>query len=120
MEIAATLQRRGCDVTVLGMESMPFERVLGHRVGEAMKNFFTSKGIKFMGETSATEIRQAGSSLEAVLKSGKTLACDAIVVGVGVIPNAQFVTGAEKAPDGSLLTNQYLQTSAEGLFAAGD
>jgi len=39
---------------------------------------------------------------------------------VGVVPNAGFVVGAEKAPDGSLLTDEFLSTSAEGLFAAGD
>eukprot|EP00927_Polykrikos_kofoidii_P036853 TRINITY_DN3107_c0_g2_i1.p1 TRINITY_DN3107_c0_g2~~TRINITY_DN3107_c0_g2_i1.p1 ORF type:complete len:636 (-),score=128.46 TRINITY_DN3107_c0_g2_i1:232-2139(-) len=121
METAATLRRRGCEVVVLGMEAVPFERVLGRRVGASMKSFFESKGVEIIGEAILSEIRSKGSGgMEAVLKSGKVLPCDCVVVGVGVIPNAGFVSGAETARDGSLTTDEYLQTSAEGLFAAGD
>lgn len=125
MELAATLQRRGCSVTVLGMEPVPFERVLGRRVGEALKAFFESKGITFLGNSVTSEILENPgkgdqSTLTIKLKSGKNLPCDAAILGVGVVPNAAFVTGAEKAKDGSLITDEKLQTSAEGLFAAGD
>jgi len=124
MELAATLRRRGCNVTVLGRESVPFERVLGRRLGESMKAFFESKDVKFVGEADLDRIRRSSpgsSSFEAVLKGGKgVLPCDVLVVGVGVIPNSGFITGADKGPDGSLLTDECLQTSAEGLFASGD
>lgn len=121
MEAAATLQRRGCEVTVLGMEAVPFETVLGRKLGEAFKAFFESKGVSFVLGSSASEITEKdGGKLLVKLKCGKTLSCDAAVVGVGVVPNTGFVAGAEKARDGSLLTDECLQTSAEGLFAAGD
>ncbi|CAE7434153.1 AIFM3 [Symbiodinium natans] len=120
MELAATLRRRGCEVTVLGMEQVPFERVLGTRLGIVLKDFFESKGVKFMGGKVAAEIRQSGSSLQAVLKTGEVLHCDSIVVGVGVVPNADFVEGAQRTRDGSLLTDECLKTSADSLFAAGD
>ena len=73
-----------------------------------------------MGGKVAAEIKQNGSSLQAVLKTGEVLQCDSIVVGVGVVPNADFIDGAQKARDGSLVANEYLKTSADGLFAAGD
>lgn len=121
MEIAATLNRRGCDVTVLGMESVPFERVLGTKLGSSIKTLFESKGVIFKGGVVVGEIQQgAENSLTAVLKSGDKIACDAVIVGVGVQPNCKFVEGVEKAPDGALLTDEFLQTSAPGLFAAGD
>jgi len=120
MELAATLRRRGCEVTVLGMEQVPFERVLGTRLGIVLKDFFESKGVKFMGGKVAAEIKQNGSSLQVSLKTGEVLTCDSIVVGVGVVPNADFVDGARRARDGSLVTDDCLKTSAEGLFAAGD
>lgn len=122
MEVAATLKRRGCEVTVLGMEVVPFERVLGRRIGEAVKTLFESQGVKFIGSAVVNEIVQKapGGGLVAKLKSGKDLPCDAVIVGVGVVPNAGFVTGAEKGRDGSLITDEKLQTSAVGLFAAGD
>ena len=84
------------------------------------QDFFESKGVKFMGGKVAAEIRQSGSSLQAVLKTGEVLHCDSIVVGVGVVPNADFVEGAQRTRDGSLLTDECLKTSADSLFAAGD
>jgi len=115
-----TLRRLGCEVTVLGMEKVPFERVLGRKLGDSIRSFFESKGVKFLGETSVTEVRKVGTGLEALLRSGNKLACDAVVVGVGVTPNADFVSGVEKARDGSIITDEFLRSSTEGLFAAGD
>lgn len=120
MEVAATLSRRGCEVTVLGMEAVPFQRVLGRKVGEAVKAFFESKGVKFLGEKICQEIQQGSGKMSVRLKSGEVLQCDTVVVGVGVIPNAAFVNGAEKARDGSLITDEYLKTGGDGLYAAGD
>ena len=84
------------------------------------QDFFESKGVKFMGGKVAAEIKQSGSSLQVALKTGEVLTCDSIVVGVGVVPNADFVDGVRRARDGSLVTDDCLKTTAEGLFAAGD
>lgn len=46
------------EVTVLGMESVPFERVLGKRLGESVKTFFESKGVKFVGRVHAGSTHQ--------------------------------------------------------------
>lgn len=120
MEIAATLRRNGCEVTVLGMEATPFQRLLGSKLGSSLKTFFESKGVEFIGEAVVTKIEDTNGKLETVLRDGRKLKCDSVVVGVGVIPNADFVTGAEKAKDGSLVTDASMRTSAAGLFAAGD
>jgi len=118
MEVAATLQRRGCSVKVLGMEEVPFER-LGKKLGAAIKKFFETKGVEFMGLTTVKEIKQVQDGLHLTLASGKSLRCDHVVVGVGVVPSAGFVEGVEKASDGSIVVNECLQ-GAPGLFAAGD
>eukprot|EP00929_Paragymnodinium_shiwhaense_P042466 TRINITY_DN21972_c0_g1_i2.p1 TRINITY_DN21972_c0_g1~~TRINITY_DN21972_c0_g1_i2.p1 ORF type:complete len:407 (-),score=87.87 TRINITY_DN21972_c0_g1_i2:84-1304(-) len=121
MEIAATLQRLKCEVTVVGMEALPFERVLGKEIGKEMHSLFESRGVTMIGGSSVTEITRRGDAgLEVGLKGGKRLPCDAVVVGIGVVPNAKFVSGVEKAKDGSLITDACMKTSAPGLYAAGD
>lgn len=103
------------------MESVPFERVLGKRIGQSVKKFFEAKGVKFLGNEMVSEIQgRDGLANAIVLKSGTALPCDAIVVGAGVIPNASLVTGVSKGPDGSIITDRFLKTSNDSLYAAGD
>jgi len=48
MEAAAILVKNASEVTVVGMEKVPFERVLGEKIGLAMQRLHQSKGVKMM------------------------------------------------------------------------
>eukprot|EP00928_Gymnodinium_smaydae_P072124 TRINITY_DN55544_c0_g1_i1.p1 TRINITY_DN55544_c0_g1~~TRINITY_DN55544_c0_g1_i1.p1 ORF type:complete len:662 (-),score=126.97 TRINITY_DN55544_c0_g1_i1:158-2092(-) len=119
MELASTLKKAGCDISVLGMEEFPFERVLGTKVGAALETFFRSRKIKFMKKTKISSIRSDKDHLVVATSNGD-IPADAVVIGAGVVPNADFVSGVDKAKDGSLLADAGLRTSADGLYAAGD
>uniref|UniRef100_A0A7S1P5R9 Rieske domain-containing protein n=1 Tax=Vitrella brassicaformis TaxID=1169539 RepID=A0A7S1P5R9_9ALVE len=134
MEIAATLARKGCSVSVVGMETVPFERVLGLKVGAMFKKLLEEQGVEFWGNAIVKRFRgrhkaewtrgedMKGTPVEGVeLTNGEVLACDAVVVGAGVIPNATLVEGVSMAKDGSILVDALLQSRDEpSLFAAGD
>jgi NADPH-dependent 2,4-dienoyl-CoA reductase/sulfur reductase-like enzyme len=57
MEAAASLAKHGADVTIVGMESKPFERVLGPRVGTAFQNLLNEKNVKFLGNSTVKLFR---------------------------------------------------------------
>eukprot|EP01126_Amoeba_proteus_P061205 TRINITY_DN818_c0_g1_i1.p1 TRINITY_DN818_c0_g1~~TRINITY_DN818_c0_g1_i1.p1 ORF type:complete len:535 (+),score=120.80 TRINITY_DN818_c0_g1_i1:194-1798(+) len=125
METAACILKEANSVTVVGMEKVPFERVLGPVVGAFMMNLHESKGVKFIMGAVCDEFECGGDGRvhRVILKDGQVLKCGVVIIGAGVIPVTDYIssTSAVKIEkDKSVLVNQYLSTGADGLYAAGD
>ncbi len=116
LEVAASLRERGISVHVVARDHQPLERVLGSEVGRFIRAFHEAQGVVFhLGETvTGLEGRRA------TLTSGGTLDADFLVLGVGVRPSVTLAEEGGLKVDRGVLVNEYLETSAPGIFAAGD
>ncbi|OEH76992.1 hypothetical protein cyc_07899 [Cyclospora cayetanensis] len=126
VEIAAALKKIGVkDVTVVGRESVPFERALGQRVGGAFKNLLESNNVTFIPEAEVAEfMTRNGNVIGVKLNNGNVLAADRVVVGVGVTPDLpaiQSSTPVKQGSQGGLLVDPLLSSASHPtIFAAGD
>ena len=117
LEVAASLRSRGIEVHVVGREALPMERVLGDEVGRWVRALHEAKGVVFhMG---ASPARLEGTML--TLTDGSVIeGCDVVVVGAGVRPALVLAEQAGLTLDRGVLVDEFLQTSASGVYAAGD
>jgi NADPH-dependent 2,4-dienoyl-CoA reductase/sulfur reductase-like enzyme len=97
-------------------ERVPMERVLGSQLGGAIRLLHEQHGVSFHLEDQASSI---GNS-HVTLKSGGTIQADLVVTGIGVRPRTELAEAARLRIDRGVLVNSYLETSAEGVYAAGD
>ena len=121
MEAAASLNQQGLEVTVVSPDDVPFEKILGEQLGKMFQEVHEANGVTFKFGTKATEFTGNGQVECAVLENGEKIATDIVIVGIGVEPNTKYLEGIElNEKDRSIPVNQYLQTAAANVYAAGD
>jgi 3-phenylpropionate/trans-cinnamate dioxygenase ferredoxin reductase subunit len=119
-EVAASARQRGLEVTVLEPASVPLERVLGAEVGAIYRDIHSDHGTRMLMGTGVEAFEGDGAIERVRTSDGRTLECDFVVVGVGVQPRTQLAAQAGLDADNGILADEYLETSAPGVFAAGD
>jgi NADPH-dependent 2,4-dienoyl-CoA reductase/sulfur reductase-like enzyme/nitrite reductase/ring-hydroxylating ferredoxin subunit len=116
LEVAASLRTRGLNVSVVGLEAVPLEKVLGPDLGGLVRNVHEKKGVRFFLKRSVASI----SGDKAILDDGTSLDADLVVAGIGVRPNVQIAEECGLTIDKGIAVNEFLQSSDPKIFAAGD
>ncbi|HEX2639520.1 MAG TPA: FAD-dependent oxidoreductase [Pyrinomonadaceae bacterium] len=119
MEAAASLRQRGTSVTVIAPDRVPFEKVFGHEIGAMFRRVHESHSVAFRLGESVKGFTGNGKVVGVQLASGETIAADLVVVGIGVRPATDFITGVELHKDGGVIADKNLRIGPE-IYAAGD
>ncbi len=121
-EVAASLTLLGKHCTVVMQEQTTFERNVGARCGRFFQELLESHGVRFHPGDELERFEGEGRVAKVVTRHGLELAADAVVVGAGVTPDVQLAqkAGLQISERGGVRCSSRLETSAQGVFAAGD
>lgn len=120
LEVAASLTQRGVQTTVIEAQPHIWPRFADPTLANAIQEYCAHNGVMFHTNESVTEIRGDGRVSSVVLKSGQTVPCDFVCVGIGIAPNVELAQQAGLAVDNGVVVNEYLQSSHPDIYAAGD
>jgi NADPH-dependent 2,4-dienoyl-CoA reductase/sulfur reductase-like enzyme/nitrite reductase/ring-hydroxylating ferredoxin subunit len=116
LEVAASLRTRKIEVHVVAPEKRPLEKVFGPELGDFVRKLHEEHGVVFHLEDGVTGI----DAKSVALKNGGGLDADLVVTGVGVRPRIALAEKAGLTVDRGVSVDEYLQTSAPDIYAAGD
>lgn len=120
LEVAAAARKLGSVVTVVEVGNLPMGRAVPSRVGEFYASFHRDKGVDLRLETNVQRILDNNGCAAVELDSGELLSADAIVVGIGVIPNVEIAREAGLKTDNGIAVDEYGCTEDPAIYAAGD
>ncbi|HSZ14448.1 MAG TPA: FAD-dependent oxidoreductase [Solirubrobacteraceae bacterium] len=121
-EVAASLTMMGKSCTIVMQEQATLERGFGPEVGRFVQELLESHGVRVHGSDELERFEGDGHVAKVVTRRGLELAADAVVVGAGVTPDVLLAqkAGLEIGAGGGVRCSSRLETSAPGVYAAGD
>ena len=121
-EVAASLTMLGKRCTIVMQEQVTLERGFGASAGRFFQELLESHGVSVHGGDELERFEGDGRVAKVVTRGGLELAADAVVIGAGVTPDVQLAqrAGLEIGERGGVLCSSRLESSAPGVFAAGD
>jgi 3-phenylpropionate/trans-cinnamate dioxygenase ferredoxin reductase subunit len=122
-EVAASLTERGSTCTMVMIEPVALSRGFGQPAGRFLQSVLEEHGITVCGGDELERFEGSeGRVTRVITKAGRELEADAVVIGVGAVPDVTLARGAglELGGSGGVAVDSRLQTSVPGIYAAGD
>ncbi len=121
MEVAASLRRRGVQVTVIEAGPVPFQRALGPELAHWLCGQHAARGVRIIGGARVAAVRGKPGRYEVELGDGRVLEAGIVLAGIGVHPNTEWLAGSGLACDEvGVRCGASGDTAIAGVYAAGD
>jgi 3-phenylpropionate/trans-cinnamate dioxygenase ferredoxin reductase subunit len=119
-EVAASARQMGAEVVLVDPGPVPLRRVLGDQIGEVFRQLHADHGVDLRLGSGVSGLRGVETVEAVVLDDGRVEAADVVVVGVGVTPRTDLAARADMRVENGIVTDEHLETSVPGIYAAGD
>lgn len=119
-EFAASARQTGHAVTLIDPTALPNERIFGAEIGTFYRDLHARHGVDLVLGEGVESFEGDGALGRVRTSSGRVIECDLAVVGIGVVPRTDLARDAGLVLENGILVDEALQTTAPGIFAAGD
>lgn len=121
LEVAAAAREAGVEATVLGAQELPLLHVLGPLIAPAFADLHREHGVDLRPNAQVVEIvGDAGKAAGVRLADGSLIEADAVVVGIGAVPNTRLAVESGLRVESGVVVDASLQSSDPNVYAAGD
>ena len=121
LELVENFMARGINVTVIEMADHVMAS-LDKDIAIYLEDYLKKKGVNLILNDSVDRLEGDSSVSRVVLKSGKTIDTDFVVMSIGVRPNVELArnAGVKLGQTGAIKVNTRMQTNIEDIYACGD
>ncbi|MFR9806845.1 NAD(P)/FAD-dependent oxidoreductase [Pseudonocardia sp. RS010] len=119
-EIASGARKRGLSATIVEALPTPLVRAIGEEMGEALSALHTANGTDLRCGVAVEALEGTDRVTGVRLADGTVLPADLVVVGIGGIPETEWLEGSGVKLDNGIVADEKLATAVPGVYAAGD
>ncbi|SDH67663.1 NAD(P)/FAD-dependent oxidoreductase [Alteribacillus bidgolensis] len=119
LEVAAVCREKGIEVSVIEMGDLPMSHLFGKEAGQYFYDIHDRKDVTFLTNDSVSHFEGERKVEKIRTKKGKVVPCDAVVIGIGVMPNTS-ITHPDLQVNKGYITDEYGRTTLPHVYAAGD
>ncbi len=119
-EMAVALSLTGVAVTMVFPGPWLVDRVFPESLGRALQATFIERGIRILSPEQPVALERRGDRFLTRTDAGNELTSDLVVVGIGLVPELELARAAGLETGDGIVVDEHLQTSAPGVYAAGD
>ena len=119
-EVAASLTTLGVDCTMVMLEEVVLSRTFGTEPGLYFHEVLESHGVEIVGGEELDSFLGDERVRAIRTKSGREIECEMVVIGAGVHPETMLAERGGLAVENGVTCDARLESSVEGIFAAGD
>jgi NADPH-dependent 2,4-dienoyl-CoA reductase/sulfur reductase-like enzyme len=117
--ILEALAKREVELTVVEMGDRMVPRMMGEGAGGMIKQWCVKRGVTVFTGTRVESLEPA-ANIRAKLSNGSSQEFDLVIQATGVRPNIGFLAGSPIRALQGILTDEHMQTTVPGVYAAGD
>lgn len=120
LEVAATARKKGCPVVVVEMQSVAMARVVAPEIGRFYGDVHRGRGVDLRLGVQVARLEGRERVERVVTADGTAIEADLVVVGVGIVPDAELAAAADLKIENGIVVDEFAQTSDPRIWAAGD
>ena len=119
LEMAENLSERGVEVTLVHSREQVMTPI-DYEMASILHTHLIEKGVKLILNDKPLKFEESGRKV--ILRSGKEIETDMIVLSIGVTPESSIAknAGLEVNEKGAIIVNSKMRTSDEDIYAVGD
>ncbi|MFJ6538377.1 NAD(P)/FAD-dependent oxidoreductase [Paenarthrobacter sp. NPDC091711] len=119
-EVACAAKKKGAAVTVVEAAPVPLVRAVGEDMGAYCAGLHGQNGVELHTSAAVVALKGTDSVEAVVLADGRELAADVVVVGIGAVPNIEWLADSGLDVSNGVLADEFLNVGHEGVYAVGD
>ncbi len=122
IKAAEALCEIGIKVTIVELADTVLSRALDKEASQIIQNQLKEAGVDIITGSEVSEVIGKGSEVVegVILKDGRRIRCDFVVVAIGVFPNIDIVKGTKIKVKRGIIVDEHMETDIRGIYAAGD
>ncbi len=119
-EVAASLRKRGNEVTLIFPEEAIGSRLFPTDLAAWLNDYYRGHGVDVLNGESVTGMETGADGTTVLTGSGRRLSADRVVAGIGIIPSVELARAIGLSVDNGIPVDDHLMTDRPEIYAAGD